>query len=203
MVTPSPFTYPNRKCGGREQWCHTRDQVLHLSLYTDQWCNHLHEILKTNIADNQKLNKPCNLIDPLPTFILQFWFKKTTYNRRIIHSSPIRCLLKILTRTRVNLLWMMWQVCPFAPALQGTLKSQAGKKIGKKSGKKTQRFISFLQVTFYIIPAVIFWMFISLCLKNLNLLAFINQLNISSVIQWQNFSTCVITWYYITKRIYF
>lgn len=203
MATPSPFTYPNRKCGGREQWCHTRDQVLHLSLYTDQWCNHLHEILKTNIADNQKLNKPCNLIDPLPTFILQFWFKKTTYNRRIIHSSPIRCLLKILTRTRVNLLWMMWQVCPFAPALQGTLKSQAGKKIGKKSGKKTQRFISFLQVTFYIIPAVIFWMFISLCLKNLNLLAFIDQLNISSVIQWQNFSTCVITWYYITKRIYF
>lgn len=196
MATPSPFTYPNRKCGGREQWCHTRDQVLHLSLYTDQWCNHLHEILKTNIADNQKLNKPCNLIDPLPTFILQFWFKKTTYNRRIIHSSPIRCLLKILTRTRVNLLWMMWQVCPFAPALQGTLKSQAGKKIGKKSGKKTQRFISFLQVTFYIIPAVIFWMFISLCLKNLNLLAFINQLNISSVIQWQNFSTCVITWYF-------
>lgn len=203
MATPSPFTYPNRKCGGRQQWCHTRDQVLHLSLYTDQWCNHLHEILKTNIVNNQKLNKPCNLIDPLPTFILQFWFKKTTYNRRIIHSSPIRCLLKILTRTRVNLLWMMWQVCPFAPALQGTLKSQAGKKIGKKSGKKTQRFISFLQVTFYIIPAVIFWMFISLCLKNLNLLAFINQLNISSVIQWQNFSTCVITWYYITKRIYF
>lgn len=203
MATPSTFTYPNRKCGGRQQWCHTRDQVLHLSLYTDQWCNHLHEILKTNIADNQKLNKPCNLIDPLPTFILQFWFKKTTYNRRIIHSSPIRCLLKILTRTRVNLLWMMWQVCPFAPALQGTLKSQAGKKIGKKSGKKTQRFISFLQVTFYIIPAVIFWMFISLCLKNLNLLAFIDQLNISSVIQWQNFSTCVITWYYITKRIYF
>lgn len=203
MATPSPFTYPNRKCGGREQWCHTRDQVLHLSLYTDQWCNHLHEILKTNIADNQKLNKPCNLIDPLPTFILQFWFKKTTYNRRIIHSSPIRCLLKILAKTRVNLLWMMWQVCPFAPALQGTLRSQAGRTIGRKSGKKTQRFISFLQVTFYIIPAVIFWMFISLCLKNLNLLAFINQLNISSVIQWQNFSTCVITWYYITKRIYF
>lgn len=203
MATPSPFTYPNRKCGGRQQWCHTRDQVLHLSLYTDQWCNHLHKILKTNIADNQKLNKPCNLIDPLPTFILQFWFKKTTYNRRIIHSSPIRCLLKILTRTRVNLLWMMWQVCPFAPALQGTLKSQAGKKIGKKSGKKTQRFISFLQVTFYIIPAVIFWMFISFRLKNLNLLDFINQLNISSVIQRQNFSTCVITGYYITKRIYF
>lgn len=187
MATPSPFTYPNRKCGGRQQWCHTRDQVLHLSLYTDQWCNHLHEILKTNIADNQKLNKPCNLIDPLPTFILQFWFKKTTYNRRIIHSSPIRCLLKILARTRVNLLWMMWQVCPFAPALQGTLKSQAGRKIGKKSGKNPQRFISFLQVTFYIIPAVIFWMFISLCLKNLNLLAFIDQLKISSVIQWQNF----------------
>lgn len=187
MATPSPFTYPNRKCGGRQKWCHTWDQVLHLSLYTDQWCNHLHEILKTNIADNQKLNKPCNLIDPLPTFILQFWFKKTPYNRRIIHSSPIRCLLKILARTRVNLLWMMWQVCPFAPALQGTLKSQAGRKIGKKSGKKPQRFISFLQVTFYIIPAVIFWMFISLCLKNLNLLAFINQLNISSVIQWQNF----------------
>lgn len=73
----------------------------------------------------------------------------------------------------------------------------------KNLWKKPQRFISFLQVTFYIIPAVIFWMFISLCLKNLNLLAFINQLNISSVIQWQNFSTCVITWYYITKRIYF
>lgn len=184
MATPSPFTYPNRKCGGRQQWCHTRDQVLHLSLYTDQWCNHLHEILKTNIADNQKLNKPCNLIDPLPTFILQFWLKKKTYNRRIIHSSPIRCLLKILARTRVNLLWMMWQVCPFAPALQGTLRSQAGRKTGKKSGKKNLRFISFLQVTFYIIPAVIFWMFISLCLKNLNVLAFINQLNISSVIQW-------------------
>lgn len=143
MATPSPFTYPNRKCGGREQWCHTRDQVLHLSLYTDQWCNHLHEILKTNIADNQKLNKPCNLIDPLPTFILQFWFKKKTYNRRIIHSSPIRCLLKILARTRVNLLWMMWQVCPFALALQGTLRSQAGRKIGKKSGKKTPKVHQF------------------------------------------------------------
>lgn len=128
--------------------------------------------------------------------------RKNIY-RRIIHSSPIRCLLKILARTRANLLWMMWQVCPFAPALQGTLKSQAGRKIGKKSGKKPKRFISFLQVTFYIIPAVIFWMFISFRLKNLNLLDFINQLNISSVIQRQNFSTCVITWYYITKRIYF
>lgn len=66
---PQPFTYPNRKCGGRQQWCHTWDQVLHLSLYADQWCNHLHEILKKNIADNQKLSKQCNIIDSLPQFI--------------------------------------------------------------------------------------------------------------------------------------
>lgn len=187
MATPSPFTYPNRKCGGRQQWCHTRDQVLHLSLYTDQWCNHLHKILKTNIADNQKLNKPCNLIDPLPTFILQFWFKKN----HITEESSIVVPLGVY--------WKYWpgpgstyfEWCGKFVHLLWLFREHWGVRLVERSAKnlekKPQKFISFLQVTFYIIPAVIFWMFISFRLKNLNLLDFINQLNISSVIQWQNF----------------
>lgn len=111
---------------------------------------------------------------------------KTTYNRRIIHSSPIRCLLKILARTRVNLLWMMWQVCPFALALQGTLRSQAGRKIGKKSGKKPPKVHQFSpsHILHNSSSHLLNVYGISFRLKNLNLLDFINQLNISSVIQW-------------------
>lgn len=181
MATPSPFTYPNRKCGGRQQWCHTRDQVLHLSLYTDQWCNHLHEILKTNIADNQKLNKPCNLIDPLPTFNSSTLILKKPHNNTEESSIVVP----------LGVYWKYWpgpgstyfEWCGKFVHLLRLFREHWGVRLverpAKNLEKNPQRFISFLQVTFYIIPVVIFWMFISLCLKNLNLLAFIDQLKIS------------------------